>query len=446
MQEQPTGVQLKELLSKSWNLEMLISGAAIVFVTALPEQVEDMYFLQEQSLGFNFENSLAALPLLAYAFLKVISWLILGALVTHLVMRAFWVALIGLLAAFPEGIQFDKLPNMGAASRNLYREKLGNLDQYVVRLDRYCSQVLAFAFLQAMMGIGIGIAYNVMFWTSQWLKSVVQGDILNTSIGIFGFTIAGLSVVFSVLNARMKKNEALNERYGPMVARTTWYMSSAILGFLMRPVSYISMVFMSNIPPRRFYTSYTVISVAMMVGVFVVFSNKIGQTRQISLLEPRNFYSQGSNSNSLKAAHYDNLRTDKDYIPPVSIPADIIEDEAFLRVFVAYPMSLDATLSQHCTVPQMPDDWRKSRKSYVRDSTSLACLQTVIRLSVNDSTYVNPKWLFHEKSGRMTAKGLLTYVPTAAFESGYNLLKIQIPSETNRDSLIVYGQVPFWVK
>lgn len=434
---------LKELLGKSWNLELLISGAAIVFTGFLPEWVERSYHLQQQYVGFDGGGAFATLPLLAYAFLKVVAWLLIASFVVHLVMRAFWVGLIGLQAAYPEGIRYDHIPNVAPATRRFQEEKLGRLDDYIRRLDRLCSQVLALAFLIALMGVALGLVYNILFWAMQAAQIFLTKKGLAVLYALLIAGILGGALGTLWFNMKAKNSGDLDEKYGQRLAQWSWYFNMTLVPLLYRPIAYLSMTFMSNMPPRRYYWTLAGLSVLIMCGVLTVFAQKVGEIKQRNVLEIRDWYAAGDPARQLQSDAYDNLRSPSGYIPPLSIQADVVEGP-FLRVFVAYPKTLDATIGKVCSPQVLPDSLRKGERVRSLDSLRLACLNDFFQLSVNDSLCRQPGWVFHEKDGPVTVKGLLAYLPTTPFLLGKNVLTLKTPHPAKPDSLNNYAALPFW--
>jgi hypothetical protein len=86
---------LRALTEKSWNLELVISGAAIFLANYLPAAVDDMlrYYLENLVMDEDFKK--ISLPLLVYSFMKVVAWLLILTFVVHFVMRAFWAGVVG---------------------------------------------------------------------------------------------------------------------------------------------------------------------------------------------------------------------------------------------------------------------------------------------------------------------------------------------------------------
>ncbi|PZT09470.1 hypothetical protein A7X87_02510 [Stenotrophomonas maltophilia] len=105
-------------------LELFISGLLAFALLAVPGYLfdawarsslhtEGMYF---QMLWFGFSISVGMCYVLAVA------------LIIHLTVRGYWIGLIGLRSHFPDGIDWGRLPRMGAVTRAFLQARDGGLD------------------------------------------------------------------------------------------------------------------------------------------------------------------------------------------------------------------------------------------------------------------------------------------------------------------------------
>lgn len=433
---------LKDLAGKSWNLELIISGAAIVLSAQLPDLVDDMFYYYHFNLSYDWDSSASYLPVLAFAFFKTVAYLMTVMFLAHLTMRAFWVAMVGLQAAFPEGIRYGQVPNMSPGIREYQEQKFGKLEDYILRLDRLCNQVLAFAFLVGLMGVGIGILYNLFFGLAQISRALFPPAAIAVLYRLFvGFSV-GLAVFIIGLNIYLKAKPQKETRILPWVKRFYGIISAVLLPFIYRPINYLTLTFVSNLARRRYYMSMVLVMVFVMCSVFVVFIEKIGDLKGRHLLEWRDYYASGAPATELVTNRYDNLRVKQCDLPPVSLPSDVVEGP-FLPVFVLYPKMLDRQLAQLDPLPELPDSLPRQTRLMMTDSLRLACLSGFFKLYVNDSLYARPDWLFSQKTGA-TTRGLTVYLPTAGFRPGKNLITVKVPTESKPDSLREFGTVPFW--
>jgi hypothetical protein len=434
-------ITLKELTGKSWNLELIISGASIVLTTYLPNIVEEQFYYFHYNLSTHWGDANAYLPVLAYAFFKTVAWLLIGMFVAHLVTRAFWVSLVGLQAAYPEGIKYDKIPNMPESVKRFQEKKFGTLEDYIIRLDRFCNQMLAFAFLVFLMGALIGMLYYVFFYVIQMARGYIPIEWQEPIGKVFTVAIIALAGAF-ILVTRMAKNPEKDERYGKYAIFVYQIIQNGFVPFLRRPIQFLTLTFTTNISPKQYYVKMALLSMAIMGTVMMVFTRKMGELRGIHLLEFHRFYSAGAPQAEVIAGQYDNLRPSEENLPLVSLPSDVVE-EPFLKVYVVYPKMLDERISKVCTPLDLSREIPRAIRNERYDSTNMACLTGFFRLYLNDSLYAHPDWVYHKKPG-MLSYGLLAYVPTAGLKDGKNMLTVLVPSAEKSDSLEVYGKMPFW--
>lgn len=441
--EQERQAELQALASNSWNLELIISGAAVFLATYLPGIVDHtrQYYLNNLALSDNPGKN--ALPLLAYSFGEMVAWLLIATFVGHFVMRAFWVGLVGLHAVYPEGIKYEQLPGQTEYSREQTRRRFGRLDDYILRLDRLCNQVFSFAFLVALFSMGISFAYLLIFSIIHLLPLFIPGEAgkLTSAVILLLFVLIVMMPGLLLLLLRSKRF-AENKRLQYWSDLGNRISPNIIMPLVGRPLNYLNLTFTSNVSRKRMYSVLILVFLLMFSGVFAFLLQTMFDLSGRTGFAFQSFFAQEAGSHLLDARRYDNLRPADQALPKVSIPADIVS-EPFLRVFVAYPKSLDARLAQHCPAIELPDTLSRQMRRELADSVHLGCFSRFFQISVNDSTYAPAEWIFHQHPIQNT-RGLLTYLPAAQFRQGKNVLMIRVPSEQNADSLRTYGVVPFW--
>ncbi len=434
---------LRALAEKSWNLELVISGAAIFLASYLPDAVDSMLRYYLENLVMDEDFSKITLPLMVYSFMKVVAWMLILTFVVHFVMRAFWAGVVGLHTVYTQGIRYEQMPWQTDFTKEQMRQRFGPLSDYILRLDRLCNQVFSVAFLIALMSIGIGIAYMAIFLTINVLPAVMGksagkiGSLVLLSILMMLAVLPALSL----LAIRSPRLAAF-----PWVQRmATWSVRHAgglLMPLVYRPMSYLNMTFTSNVSKFRLLLTIFIGMFIVMGGVLLNFISVMFHLSGRSAFTTRDFYSEGRNINLLAGGWYDNMRSPNERLPPLSIPSEVAEGP-FLRVFVDYPKLLDAALSQRCTTPALPDSMPKALRRTLIDSTHLACMTDFFRLTINDSLVAHPGWMFQEHPV-VGSPGIVAYLRTANLKIGKNMLLVRVPSSKNVDSLRVYGQVPFW--
>ena len=442
--EQERNTRLQELASKSWNLELIISGAAVFLAAQLPSVVDGALQYYLNNLAVSTDISKISLPLLAYSFSKIVAWLLIITFLVHFVIRAYWVGLVGLHAVYPEGIRYDHLPGQTEITREQARQRFGRLEDYITRLDRLCNQVFSFAFLIALFSLGISLAYLLVFSILHLLPLVIPGQ----SGRVLRMVLLSLFVLLALLPALaliLTKSEKMAQKPWAkyLAVKATYVAPQILLPFVYRPATYLSLTFTSNVPALRQYTIMTLVSTIAVAGVFFVFFQTALDMAGRSSMSFQSFYAQNNDdAHTLDARHYDSLRGEGQPPAQVSIPADIVSGPV-LRVFLNYPKALDARLEPLCPALNFPDSMPKYQRRHLADSVHLQCFSRFFQVSVNDSIYPSIEWMFHEHPGT-GMRGLLSYLPTTGFRNGKNVLEVKLPGASKPDSLSTYGVVPFW--
>ncbi len=441
---EPAGqTRLQDLAATSWNLEMIVSGAAVFLASYLPAVVDTarQYYLNNLALSDNPSKN--TLPLLSYSFGEMVAWLLIATFVGHFVLRAFWVGLVGLHAVYPEGIRYEELPGQTDLSRDQMRKRFGRLDDYILRMDRLCNQVFSFAFLVALFSMGISFAYLIIFSIIHLIPLLIPGATGRITSVVLLSLFALVAMLPGILLLLLRnKRFAHNSRLQYCSEVSNRVVPNIVLPLLARPINYLNLTFTSNVSRRRMYTVVTVVMVLMFSGVFQSLTRTMLDLSGRTGFAFHSFFARDAGANLLDARRYDTLRPEGEPLARVSIPADVIS-EPFLRVFVTYPKSLDAQIAKQCPAIVLPDSLPKRVQRHVTDSIHLQCFSRFFQLSVNDSVYATAEWIFYQHPVQNT-KGLLTYLPTQQFREGKNVLQLQVPSEKKADSLRVYGVVPFW--
>ncbi len=434
---------LRALTEKSWNLELVISGAAIFLANYLPDTVDNMlrYYLENLVMDEDFRK--ITLPVLVYSFMKVVAWLLILTFVVHFVMRAFWAGVVGLHTVYTQGILYEQLPWQTSFTQEQMRQRFGLLSDYILRLDRLCNLVFSTAFLIALLSLGICIAYIFFFLTLNVLP-VFVGESLGIKISMALLGIYLLLAFLPMLGQLAMRIPRLAELVW-IQRLTTWAVQNAgnfLMPMIYKPMTYLNLTFTSQIPKKRLLRMLCFGMVIVMSGVLLIFTSTMLHLVGRTDFSTRDFFAKSRGNYLLTGGLYDNIRSPEDRLPPVSIPSETPEG-SFLRVFVDYPKLLDAALSKRCVLPVLPDSMPKHLKRSLIDSTQIACMTDFFRLTLNDSLIAQPGWMFHEHPV-VGSLGVVAYLPTANFKKGKNVLTVQVPSSKNPDSLRVYGQVPFW--
>lgn len=130
------GSRFARLHTQTYEMELLVSGG---FTLALMQLQEPLSTRLEQSLAFVDGGLRMVVSFgLIYAALAVLTLTVFFA--CNLLLRAFWIGLVGLESVFPDGIDWDQL-KVGPHSKQVLLRQVPPLSRSIESLDDICSLI-----------------------------------------------------------------------------------------------------------------------------------------------------------------------------------------------------------------------------------------------------------------------------------------------------------------
>jgi hypothetical protein len=437
---------LQRLQQESWELELLVSGFSILLLYKAIGFISD----KTEEIDLFLNSSLPSSTMVSI-FMNILV-LSLGALIInltlHLLMRGFWVGIVGLGSVAPK-TDFDKMKYSSFFTEKL-KHRVGNLDKLVVFLDNISSLVFAFAFLIIFMLLALAI-YMVFLLAvlggANMLIQYMSGGIADVfSIVASGILIliiiSGLLYLFDFLSLGLvKKSKWLSRIYYPIYVFYGWIT----LAFLYRVIYYN---LMSRYSRRR---------IAIVLGIYL-----IGLAIVPSLyMDHGVYFDKNDDQYYISANYYDDLRDKSDIIEKVSIPSKITS-ETFLPVFVRYNPKYNDVIKRRfpdfkpTKKEELSSDLKfdvgfsnihigyGDREKEKAPATALACLSDFYNIYLDDSLITNAQVFFvqHPNRGEI---GIETMLDIAKLKRGKHAIEVKL--EYLKDSILAeksYAIVPFW--
>ncbi|WP_077922311.1 hypothetical protein [Spirosoma sp. 209] len=430
--------KLRELTTQSWNLELVISGAALFAILQLPDLLDQFF----DYIRYNFMSQTAGFytlfPSLAYSMMKVTCYVLFLAFLTNFVMRALWVGLVGLLAVYPTGVHYDRIPFTTPYAQKKMADEFGSLDRYILRLDQRCNIVFAVAFLFVISLVLMASAYLVILGVHSVLRPLLSAQAWQY-VKMGGSLLIGLFILIGFLLSIPKV------RAHP-VGVIAHYRFRALNRFfywgMHKPFAFITNTFYSHLPYKKIIWAIGVMIVVFMALILVEFTADLSRAdRRVSTLNRRHLYTARVDSLYLNPVAYDNQRAEADYVDAAAIQADVIR-EPYIRLFIAYPKALDTLLTRLSARPDWSDTLPRTERYRLFANWSSQQTNRLMRISVNDSLYATPDLLF-TKRGPQEQRGWQTVLVPGNLKTGRNNLRIAIQPDSlaKAEELVT---IPFW--
>lgn len=254
-----------ERTARTWEVELLISGVAVFAMLQLPGWLDDRVFELEPRLGDDWRTVL----LMSYFYAKSAAVVLAVTFAMHLLLRAQWIALVGMHSVYPGGVLLERL-RMGPIQRAIEQARPESTEDAIERADNRASVVFA---------IGVSIAFIIgaicFFFCGSFLLVTGLSQALDWSVDPFKMMMLVFAVVMIPFLGATSIDQGFAGRLRPggPVHRAT----HAVLRFytrigMGRRNNRILALLTSNGGERRMLALVFGAMIAAIVGVLVAFA------------------------------------------------------------------------------------------------------------------------------------------------------------------------------
>ncbi len=158
--EHPPGSLLAKDTTPTWEMELLISGVTVFALLQLAGLLDQAYLALRPKLDVDWDS----LTRLLFAYSKMSVLTLAVAFVLHLILRAHWIALVGMNSIYPDGVRWDRL-KIGAIKQRLIEQRGITLVNRIEAADNRSSIVFAlgvtFALTLACLALLVSLGFAI---------------------------------------------------------------------------------------------------------------------------------------------------------------------------------------------------------------------------------------------------------------------------------------------
>jgi hypothetical protein len=396
---------LQRLRDRTDELELIISSLTIFALFSLPGWLFE-----------SFANSYTHLSLalivggnLGMTIITGLSYVLGSCFVLHLLVRAYWVGLIGLRTVFPHGINWQRTPGIGPITRAHYQRELPDLEQTIQRADRIASSLFALISLLTLAILWVGLLLALMLAIAGQVGAqfgLTNRFIVITTLVMVGI-LAGLPALLWLLDSVLGTRLPGLQRSAGFRALIRSLTACIGLIYPQRLILPVQLTLQSNTHPRMF------ILLLFLGVVAIVLIGNFRVTGWTDFTLSREFHYLGDEAlrQNIHSAHYEALRTGKDKLRAWPMIPAFEQSGAFVQLFLPYqPLRDNLLLKQVCAQgPDLP--------------VSADCLQQIWSVRLNDETIALDNFRPAER-GDLRMRGLLGLVPASGLQPGLQELVV----------------------
>ena len=410
----------------TWEVELLISGVAVFAMLQLPGWLDDRYFALLPRFGNGWHTPL----FMTYVYLKGAAVLLAITFALHLLLRAQWIAQVGMHSVFPAGIRWERL-RIGPTARDIEQRRYGSAEASIERADNRATVVFAIGVMLASSLLLLGFLLPALF-------AVVMGGSFLLGIEVDPSMVFSITAMLFVLPALFA--QGIDRRFGHRLAAGGLLhgLLSRILGLYSR----FGLMSRSSNPVFSLLSSHGGEARAMILTVTIIIATMAGvAVSSVALEQPTAFGSYAAfpsfvdGIRTIDASHYDDQR-DAMHDPTGAYIQSAILVGPYLRLTVPYDPRRDAAAMRDCVVPAGTDDAKAAAR--------LDCLQSLHGARLDGK----PLGLHYELGSdpRTDRPALVAMIDVRALAAGRHELQVARPSNSGgkheRDP--GFDRIPFW--
>lgn len=426
---------------RTWELELLISGAVVFALLQLPSSLDRWYIqASTETAGTTYQ-----VVFLVYYYSKLICYTLIGTFVVHLAARAYWVGLLGLDTVFPHGVRWDQLTH-GPITTQVHRERQPSIEILIRRVDRLCGVIFSFAFTIVFLFLfsiisfvvlgSIGLAISILFFDGERYGQIVR---------ILFVLLIGPAVVLPILDRLLEGRIDPASRPGRLM-----YHGIAILYSLLLSVTYTPVynVIASNLKKNRMHTAFF-LAFGAVLAIFTV--KDVFVRQRVLELSGYGYLPDAGRERLIDYRHYADARPEEDDVGlEPSVQSQVIRDP-FVRLFIPYSPRYDTDAAERECPGVRPLGGTGIRwvgpNPPLPDSGDVAAVLTCLErlhpvfldgnpMDLSFSFYTEPE---------TDRRGIVSFIPTAGLSDGEHRLVVLPVQRDDPDHPRIPWEIPFWV-
>ena len=402
----PERDQLPQHTTPTWEVELLISGVAVFAMLQLPGWLDNQLF----ALVPRLDSDLAGIVTPLYVYLKSAALILAVTFALHLMLRAHWIALVGMHSVYLDGVLWAKL-RMGPVRREFEQRRHGSAAESIERADNRATVVFAIGVMLASRLIQLSALVALLFALITAILTLAGAQVNLT----LAFGICFLAIILLMLLAR-RIDQQFGQRLQPeglprrLLAGTFNVLSHTGVGRRSEVMALLA----SHGSERRINVLATVTILAVLLGVAFGLN---------TLEEPEHsgsyalFPQSIDASRMLRSAHYDDQR-DPLHDRPTPFVQSAVIDGPYLRLTVPYQPKLDAPAQRAACGRALA-----LAEGVARSDALLACLTRLHALMLDGQALAT----VHYDVGsdpRTDRPALLAMIDIRGLASGRHLLRV----------------------
>ena len=406
---------MDRLRDRTDELELIISSLTIFALLSIPGWL----FGKFSDVYTHLSTSLAIAGNVGTTLLTGVCYGLAACFIVHLMARAYWVGLIGLRAAFPDGINWNKTPGLGPMGRKHYRDNLPNLDTVIEKTDRLASSLFA---VISMLTLSV-LWFGVILIATLVLSGAIGTRFGNTNSAM-GIGSLVLVIFFAVVPILVYLLDAQLASRFPRLIESSIY--SSLVRFLRRIAGFaypqrlvlpVQLTLQSNTRPFIVFATITF----GIVAIVFIGSTSTQAWRNFTISGEFVYMDTALVQQGFRSTYYEDMPSSLDKFRGWPRVNSFNQSGSFTRLFLPYqPLRDNLLLDQWCISSEQASD-------------QVDCLRKLWTVSI-EGTPVPMSTFETAERADIGMRGLIGLVPLAGLKQGMRKIEVVWNPDADEDA------------
>lgn len=425
--------------ARTYEMELLLSGAVVFALLQLPPLLSVAFDRFRAGLA----GDLRILGLYGESYVVFVLYALIGSFLLHLVLRAFWIGLVGLESVYPEGIEWDRL-KFGPTTLERYRRDVPSLARAIDRVDDLCSLIFSFGFMVVFIFVYSVVVLAVAAVSGFAIsRLLLRGSHAVTVSGLVFVALLGSQVVIQGID------RLLSPRLDPRGVGMRLVRGLVRFGFVISPIRWIGPVQLT----LQSRLSTPKVSAALITAVTLLSSIYLGSllvNRGLIRIDGGRYFPSSLREQGLDPTHYRDRRAPGTVEPRIpSIQSELIEG-SYIELSIPYhPRHHDALIATAC--PDLKPlrvggivFGRAVDPTAEHARTAAQCLASLFDIQL-DQAPLDALWFDFSIEPGSELEALAARIPVGELPPGRHELAVIAPGRADDDPPEpVRHVIPFW--
>lgn len=431
---EPAAFTVPGRTTPTWEMELLISAASAFALFQIGGQIDAGFGWLEPRLGVRWKTFLAMMNVYAAGAVVMLA----TTFAVHLLLRARWIALVGMNSVFPGGIRWERIRG-GPLQVETARRHTPRMDAIIERADNLSTIVFALGVALALSILLPALTVAVLYALSVGISSAL--GLPDLFFEVFA-TLFGVLLLpyFLVATADLLFGKRLDPARGPGL------LAMRVLGFYSRigfgrSANALLTLLGSNVGERR---ATALVMVAMGVVFAVAASGPLIRTKELDLAEwnwlPGN---RGGSTLDVQAPHYADHRAVGDSVVWPYLPS-MVSRGPWLPLVVPYdPVRHNESIGVRCP-GLVAAEAKAEAEEFARRSALLACVAGLHPARLDGQPLPLDFQLYQGRDG---LRGFIAMIDVRELAPGRHVLELGRPTiarDQERGGPPEPYRIPFW--